>query len=64
MSEADTDNLAGSGHYSIRSNQRPTSIIPPFLRQMPFLSNLSWLGTGKKYAGVHTQWLGKAVMNH
>jgi len=20
--------------------------------------NLSWLGTGTKYAGVHTQWLG------
>jgi len=24
-------------------------------------SNLSWLGTGTKYAGLHTQWLGYAV---
>jgi len=27
----------------------------PFLPQ-PF--NLSWFGTGIKYAGFHTQWLG------
>jgi len=26
-----------AGHHSIRTNQQPTSIIPPFLRQMPFL---------------------------
>ena len=30
-----TDHLAG--HHSIRINQRPTSIVPPFLGQMPFL---------------------------
>jgi len=30
-----TDNPAG--HHSIRTNQRPTSLIPPFLCQMPFL---------------------------
>ena len=29
--------LHGAGHHSNRTNQWPTSHIPPFLRQMPFL---------------------------
>jgi len=54
-----TDHLAG--HHSIRINQRPTSIVPLFLGQMPFLlqpCQFILLGTGTKYAGWHTQWLG------
>jgi len=39
-----TNNTAG--RHSIRTNQRCTSIIPPFLLQMPFLP----------YTGLHTQW--------
>jgi len=35
ITEADTDHPAGC--QSIRTNQRPTSNIPPFLRRMPFL---------------------------
>jgi len=51
------------GCHSIRTNQRLTSIIPPFIHRMPFLpqpSTLSWLGTGTKlkYAGLHIQWCG------
>ena len=38
----------------------PTSIIPPpFCARYPSCRNpptLSWLGTGTKYAGLHTQW--------
>ena len=54
-----TDNPAGC--HSIRANQLPTSLIPQFYAG--YLSccnppNLSWLGTGTKYAGLHTQWLG------
>ena len=30
-----------AGHHSIRTNRRPTNIIPPFLRRMPFLSQPS-----------------------
>ena len=48
-----------AGPHSIRTNQQPTSIIPPFSCRIPFLpqpSTLSWLGTGNKYAGLHTQW--------
>jgi len=42
-----TDRL--DGHHSIRNNQRPTSIIPPFLCRMPFLAQpshfiLAWDG--------------------
>ena len=50
-----------AGHHSIRTNQRPTSILPPFYARCPSCSNpahLSWLGTGTRYAGLHTQWLG------
>jgi len=60
ITEADTIHLAE--RHPIRTNQRPTSIIPSFLHRMPFLlyagcsSTLSWLGTGTKYAGLHTQW--------
>jgi len=34
-----TDNPAG--YHSIQTNQRPTCIIPPFLRRMPFLLHTS-----------------------
>ena len=47
-----TDNPAE--RHSIRTNQRPTSIIPPFLRQMPFLSVyvLSCIATGLVQCGL------------
>jgi len=47
--------------HSIRTNQRPTSNIPHFHTGCPFCRNrptLSWLGTGTKYTGLHTQWHG------
>jgi len=50
-----TDHLAGC--YSIRTNQRSTSVIPTFYAGCPSCCNpptLSWLGTGTKYAGLHT----------
>jgi len=48
-------------NHSIRTNQQPTSIIPPFYARCPSCCNpptLSWLVTGTKYAGLHTQWHG------
>jgi len=54
-----TDNPAG--RHSIRTNQRPTSIIPHFCAGCPSCRNapnLSWLRAGTKYAGLHTQWRG------
>ena len=54
-----TNNLAL--RHSIRTNQRPTSLIPHFYagyRSCRNPPNLSWLGTGTKYAGLHIQWLG------
>ena len=48
-------------YYSILTSQQPTSLIPHFYARCPSChnpSNLSWLGTGTKYAGLHTQWLG------
>ena len=54
-----TDNPAG--RHSIQTDQRPTSFIPHFYTGCPSCCNppdLSWLGTGTKYAGLHTQWLG------
>ena len=56
ITEADTP--------TIQTNWRPTSITPPprhFYAGCPFCRNLpilSWLGTGTKCAGLHTQWLG------
>jgi len=49
------------GRHSIRTNQRPVSIIPHFYARCPFCRNpptLSWLGTGTKYTGLHPQRLG------
>jgi len=49
------------GHHSIRTNEQPTSPIPHYYaRCLSFHnpSNLFWLGTGIKYAGLHTQWHG------
>jgi len=49
------DNSAGRN--LIRTIDASTSIIPPILRWMPFLLQpfqFSWLGTGTKYAGLHT----------
>jgi len=54
-----TDNPAG--RHFIRTNQRPTSLTAHFYARYPSCRNppiLSWLGTGTKYAGLHTQWLG------
>ena len=48
-----------AGHPSIWTNQRPTSIIPHFYAgctSCRYPPTLSWLGTGTKYAGLHTQW--------
>jgi len=59
-----TDNPAE--RHSIRTNQWPTFIIPPFLHWMPFLqqpSHFIWLATGTKYAGLHTQWRGSTCPN-
>jgi len=49
-----------AGRHSIQTNQQPTS-IPHFCAGCPFYRNapnLSWLGTGTKCAGLHTQCLG------
>ena len=54
---------------TIRLGATPSGLIsdrplssPPFLCQTPFLlqlsPTLSWLGSGTKYAGLHTQWHG------
>ena len=56
-----TDNPAG--RHSIPASQRPTSLVPPphFYAGCPSCCNppnLSWLGTGTEYAGLHAQWLG------
>jgi len=60
-----TDNLAGC--HSTQTNQQPISIIPHFYAGCPSCRNppnLSWLGTGTKYAGLHIQWLGCRVIRH
>jgi len=57
--KADTGNP--DGRHSIQTNQRPTSLIRHFYAGCPSCHNLpklSWLGTGTKYAGLHTHWLG------
>jgi len=54
-----TDHPAGC--HSIQTNQQFTSITPHFYAGCPSCCNpptLSWLGTGTKYAGLHTQWRG------
>ena len=56
-----TDNPAG--RHPIRTTDAPTSIIPQFYAGFPSCRNppnLSWLGTGTKYAGLHTCRLGRA----
>jgi len=48
-----------SGQVPLHPGQSATHLHhPPFLRWMPFLSlpSLSCLGTGTKYAGLHTEW--------
>jgi len=50
-----------AGRHSIRTNQRPTSFIPHFYAGSPSCRKpptLSLIGTGTKYAGLHTQWRG------
>jgi len=58
ISESDTLTIRlGATPSGLISDPPPSS--PPFSRRMPFLpSNLFWLRTGTKYAGLHTQWLG------
>ena len=56
------DNPAGC--HPIRSIDAPTSIIPKFYAGCPSCRNppnLSWLGTGTKYAGLHTWRLGLRI---
>jgi len=51
-----TDSLAGS--HPIRTINAPTSIIPTIFMLCPSFRNppnFSWLGTGTKYAGLHTR---------
>jgi len=53
-----TNNAAG--RHSIQTNERPPPSSPHFYARCPSCYNnlnLSWLGTGTKYAGLHTQWL-------
>ena len=55
-----THRQPGGCHY-IWTNQRPTSLIPHFYARCPSClnpPNLSWLETGTKRAGLHTQWRG------
>jgi len=56
------DNL--DGRHSNQTHQQPTIIIPSFLCQIPLLLQpfqFILLGTGTKYAGLHTQWFGYSV---
>jgi len=49
-----------AGRHPLLTNQQATSISPPFYVGCPSCRNppnLSWLGTGTKYAGLHTPWL-------
>jgi len=53
ITEADT--------LTIQMDATPSSLIPHFYAGCPSCRNppnLSWLGTGTKYAGLHTQRLG------
>jgi len=53
-----------AGRHSNRTNQRSTSITLHFYTRCPSCHNppnLSWLWTGTKYAGLHTQWLGYII---
>jgi len=60
ISEADTLTIRlGATPSGLISNPPPSS--PHFYARCPSCRNppnLSWLGTGTKYAGLHTQWLG------
>jgi len=56
-----------AGRHSIWTNQRPTFLIPHFYVGCPSCHNppnLSCLGTGTRYAGLHTQWLGSYDLAH
>ena len=47
-----------AGHHSMQTNQQPTSITPHFYAGCPSYHNppnLSWVGTGTKYACLRTQ---------
>jgi len=55
----DNDNLAGATPSGLISDRSPSS--PHFYARCPSFRNppnLSWLGTGTKYACLHTQRLG------
>ena len=57
----DRHNDNPAGNHSIWTNQWLTAITPHFCTGCPSCHNppnLSWLGTGTKYAGLHTHWLG------
>jgi len=59
------DNLAG--RHSIWTINAPTSIIPQFYAGCPSCRNppnLCWLGTGTKYAGLHSRRPVESITNN
>jgi len=51
-----------AGRHSIRTNQRPTSIVPPFLHEMPFLPEpsqfiLAWYRHQVCWLAYRVAWL-------
>jgi len=64
VSEADTPTIRlGATPFGLISDPPPSS--PHFYAGCPSCHNppnLSWLGTGTKYAGLHTQWLGFGIV--
>jgi len=62
--EADTLTIwLGATPSGLNSNPPPSP--PHFYARCPSCHNpptLSWLGTGTKYAGLHTQWRGLFIM--
>jgi len=53
--ERGTHTNSPGGRHSIRTNQQPPPSLIFTLDALPAtMGNLSWLGTGTKYAGLHT----------
>jgi len=56
ISEADTPTIRrGATPTGLVSDPPPSS---PIFKLDALPLNCSWLGTGSKYTGLHTQWLG------
>ena len=61
ITRADTSTFRVGTTPSGLISDPPLSPAPHFYARCPschYPPNLSWLGTGIKYAGLHTQWLG------